>query len=212
MGSCWSSPSSWSSLAWPDGRCGNPASAAPARLSPPASSPPCSRAPRPAPPPALTARNRLATFTEIAKDGPSGYRSLARLQQAADKARTGDLPAALALWDQVSADEQADPSLRQVADMLWVQHQVDTGEPALDRRPPPIARRPRPALAPAGPRGARLAEAPHRRQRRRDHGTARDHRPRRTPRRACAPAPTGSSPNSASPPDIGDAGQAGISR
>lgn len=73
----------------------------------------------------------LATFTDIAKDGPSGYRSLARLQQAADKVRAGDLPAALALWDQVSADEQADPSLRRVADMLWVQHQVDTGEPAL---------------------------------------------------------------------------------
>ena len=73
----------------------------------------------------------LATFTDIAKDGPTGYRSLARLHEAADKARAGDLPAALALWDQVSADEQADPSLRRVADLLWVQHQVDTGEPAL---------------------------------------------------------------------------------
>ncbi|MDT7951859.1 MAG: tetratricopeptide repeat protein [Acetobacteraceae bacterium] len=72
-----------------------------------------------------------ATFTEIAKDGPSGYRSLARLREAAIKASAGDLPGALALWDEVSADEQADPSLRKVADLLWVQHQVDTGEPAL---------------------------------------------------------------------------------
>jgi hypothetical protein len=73
----------------------------------------------------------LATFATIAKDGPSGYRSLARLREAAAKASAGDLPGALALWDQVSADEQADLSLRRVADMLWVQHQVDTGEPAL---------------------------------------------------------------------------------
>lgn len=73
----------------------------------------------------------LKIFTEIAANGPSGYRTLARLREAAAKASTGDLPGALALWDQVSADEQADPSLRRVADMLWVQHQVDTGEPAL---------------------------------------------------------------------------------
>ena len=73
----------------------------------------------------------LATFAAIAKDGPSGYRALARLREAAAKATAGDLPGALALWDQISADEQADRSLRRVADMLWVQHQVDTGEPAL---------------------------------------------------------------------------------
>ena len=73
----------------------------------------------------------LATFSGIAKDGPSGYRSLARLREAAAKSGAGDLPGALALWDAVSADEQADPSLRRVADMLWVQHQIDTGEPAL---------------------------------------------------------------------------------
>ena len=73
----------------------------------------------------------LATFSGIASSGPSGYRSLARLREAAAKAAAGDLPGALALWDQVSADEQADRSLRRVADMLWVEHQVDTGEPAL---------------------------------------------------------------------------------
>ena len=77
------------------------------------------------------AAQSLETFSAIAKDGPSGYRALARLREAAAKASAGDLPAALALWDQISADEQADRSLRRVADMLWVQHQVDTGEPAL---------------------------------------------------------------------------------
>ncbi len=72
-----------------------------------------------------------AGFADIATDGPSGYRSLARLQEAAAKARAGDVPGALTLWDQVSADEGADRSLRRVADLLWVQHQVDTGEPAV---------------------------------------------------------------------------------
>ncbi len=73
----------------------------------------------------------LNTFGDIGTDGPSGYRSLARLRDAAMKANAGDLPGALALWNQVSADEQADRSLRSLADMLWVQHQVDTGEPGI---------------------------------------------------------------------------------
>ncbi len=76
-------------------------------------------------------KEALATFADIGTDGPGGYRSLARLREAAAKANSGDLPGALALWDQVSADEQADRSLRRVADMLWVQHQIDSGEPAL---------------------------------------------------------------------------------
>jgi hypothetical protein len=72
----------------------------------------------------------MQAFATIAANGPSGYRSLARLQEAALKAGAGDVPAALALWDQVSADEQADPQLRHLADLLWIQHQVDTGNPA----------------------------------------------------------------------------------
>ena len=52
------------------------------------------------------------------------------MHEAALKASAGDLPAALALWNQVSADETADPDLRHVADLLWVQHQIDAGDPA----------------------------------------------------------------------------------
>ena len=85
------------------------------------------------------------TFADIAATGPSGYRSLARLREAAAKATSGDLPGALTLWDQVSADEQADRSLRRVADLLWVQHQVDTGEPAL------VEGRIQPLVAPGEP-------------------------------------------------------------
>ena len=69
------------------------------------------------------------TFADMAADGPTGYRTLARLREAALKAGS-DPQAARALWDKVSADETADPQLRRLADLLWVQHQVDAGEPA----------------------------------------------------------------------------------
>ncbi len=69
------------------------------------------------------------TFADLAANGPSGYRALARLREASLKAGS-DLPAALALWDKVSSDEAADPDLRHLADLLWVQHQVDAGDPA----------------------------------------------------------------------------------
>lgn len=70
------------------------------------------------------------SFADLAANGPSGYRSLARLREAALKAGS-DLPAALALWDKISSDESADPQLRRLADLLWVQHQVDAGDPAI---------------------------------------------------------------------------------
>ncbi len=72
----------------------------------------------------------LREFSGLAASGPEGYRTLARLRAAALKVTAGDRPGALALLDQVSADTGADPLLRGLADLLWVQHQVDAGEPA----------------------------------------------------------------------------------
>lgn len=88
-----------------------------------------------APPPAgaaatASAGEAIGQFDKIAATGPEGYRTLARLQAASLKANGGDLPGALALWDQISADTQADPLLRDVANLMWVEHQVDSGEPA----------------------------------------------------------------------------------
>ncbi len=87
----------------------------------------------------------LAEFLNIGQTGPEGYRTLARLSAAALKANGGDVPGALGLWDQVSADEQADPQLRDVANLLWVQHQVDTGDP------PAVQGRLAPLIAPGNP-------------------------------------------------------------
>lgn len=72
----------------------------------------------------------MQAFAQMGADGPSGYRTLARLREAALKVSAGELPAALALWNQISADEGADIQLRHLADLLWVQHQLDSGDPA----------------------------------------------------------------------------------
>ncbi len=88
---------------------------------------------------AAAQQGAAAQFAQIATHGPEGYRTLARLREAAIRADGGDLPAALALWNQVADDGDADPSLRDLARLLWVQHQVDTGAPAtLEARLKPL--------------------------------------------------------------------------
>ena len=86
-----------------------------------------------------------AAFAAVAAKAPEGYRTLARLREAGLRATGGDLPGALGLWNQVSADTAADPLLRGLADLQWVQHQVDTGEPAA------VEGRLAPLLAPGNP-------------------------------------------------------------
>ena len=68
-------------------------------------------------------------FAGVAATAPEGYRTLARLRDAALKADGGNLTGAEDVWDQVSADGSADPLLRDLATLLWVQHQPETAEP-----------------------------------------------------------------------------------
>ena len=79
---------------------------------------------------AASREQAAAEFDRLAATAPAGYRTLARLRAASLRATAGDLPGALQIWDQVSADTQADALLRDVANLLWVQHQVDQGDPA----------------------------------------------------------------------------------
>jgi hypothetical protein len=69
-------------------------------------------------------------FARLATTAPVGYRTLARLREASLRWDLGDTNAALALWDQVSADGQADPQLRDLGSLLWAQHSLDKGDPA----------------------------------------------------------------------------------
>jgi hypothetical protein len=48
-------------------------------------------------------------------------------------ADAGNLNGAAALYDQVAADASADPLLRDLANLLWAQRMLDTGDPALLR-------------------------------------------------------------------------------
>ncbi len=75
--------------------------------------------------PAMEALLRLST------SGPIGYRTLARMRAAALDADGGNQAQALALWDAVAADHDADPLLRDLANLQWAMHQVDHGDPAL---------------------------------------------------------------------------------
>lgn len=87
----------------------------------------------------------IALFMQVAGRQPDSYRVLARLRAAALKADAGDQQGALALWDQVIQDKQAEPKLRDLARLLWVQHGLDGGDEA------EIAARLKPVLAPENP-------------------------------------------------------------
>jgi hypothetical protein len=82
----------------------------------------------------------LPGFALVAQEGGPGYRSLARLRAAALKADAGDRDGALALWDEVAGDREADPLLRDLANLQWALHQIDKGDPdAVERRLAPLA-------------------------------------------------------------------------
>jgi hypothetical protein len=64
-------------------------------------------------------------FTQVAKEGDAGYRSLARMRLAALAAQSGQTVQALALWDQVASDTSADRLLRDTANLHWALAQID---------------------------------------------------------------------------------------
>ena len=71
----------------------------------------------------------VAGFAQVAATAPDGYRNLARLREAALKQDGGDKAASLALWQGVADDPGADPVLRDLANLLWVDAQLDSGDP-----------------------------------------------------------------------------------
>jgi len=69
-------------------------------------------------------------FEAVAANAPVGYRTLARLRAAALHSEVGERDQALALWDAVANDTQADPLYRDLAALLWSLHGVDSADPA----------------------------------------------------------------------------------
>lgn len=70
-------------------------------------------------------------FAQVAARGPEGFRTLARLRQAQIAWDGGRHGPALGFWDAVHDDPAADTMLRGLASLLWVQHQLDDGDPAV---------------------------------------------------------------------------------
>jgi hypothetical protein len=91
--------------------------------------------------PAGPAREKaLAELAQVAREGGAGYRTLARMREASLRFDAGEKDAALGLWDQAAQDGSADPLLRDLASLMWVWHQIDTGPPAaLRARLAPLA-------------------------------------------------------------------------
>jgi hypothetical protein len=77
---------------------------------------------------------------QVAGTANAGYRTLARLREAALKADAGEAAAAEALWTAVANDTSADRQLRDAAVLQSVLHQIDSGDPAaLRARLAPLA-------------------------------------------------------------------------
>jgi hypothetical protein len=58
-----------------------------------------------------------------------GYAELAQLQEAALKAKAGDLPGAVAIYEKMTADGTVDESIRNLALILLALHTADTAPP-----------------------------------------------------------------------------------
>jgi hypothetical protein len=73
----------------------------------------------------------IAAFQHVAATAPVGYRTLARLRLGALQAASGKPEDAAAVWNALAGDADADPLLRDLANLLWAQQGVDKGDPAL---------------------------------------------------------------------------------
>jgi len=68
-------------------------------------------------------------FSLIARQAGGGYPVLARLEEAALKARSGDEKGAVALYEAVAADGSVDGVYRDVATLLAAQFELKSGDP-----------------------------------------------------------------------------------
>lgn len=66
---------------------------------------------------------------QVLATGNDGYAALAQLQAAAIEAKSGDIAAAVAIYDKLAADSSADEGFRNLALLLLAQHTADTAAP-----------------------------------------------------------------------------------
>ena len=88
----------------------------------------------------------IAAFASLAEDAGAGYRTLARLNQAAALREAGELSIAVSVYDRVATDGGADEILRDLARLLAAQSLLD-----LDAASDGISTRLQPLLAEDNP-------------------------------------------------------------
>ena len=69
-----------------------------------------------------------AAFASLAQTADSGRALLARFEQAASKVNTGDVPGAMAIYDQIAADSSVDQGFRDTATLLSARYTLDKGD------------------------------------------------------------------------------------
>jgi len=71
-----------------------------------------------------TALGGAKALTDFAASAPAGYATIADLRAAALYANAGQPSQAEALWSSIGNDTAADPLLRDLATLLWAQHEA----------------------------------------------------------------------------------------
>jgi hypothetical protein len=72
----------------------------------------------------------IKALAAIAANSGTGYKTMARFQEAALRAKMGETAKAVALYDAIAADSGADKILRDLAVLLGVMTALDTGQAA----------------------------------------------------------------------------------
>lgn len=81
-----------------------------------------------------------AAFASLAKTADSGRALLARFEEAASRVQSGDVPAAITLYDQIATDGSVDQGFRDVATILSARYMLDKAGPeAVEARLQPLA-------------------------------------------------------------------------
>ena len=70
-----------------------------------------------------------AAFAALAEKADAGRAVLARFEEAASKINTGDVAGAIAVYDQLVADNAVDPAFRDAATLLSARYTLDKGDP-----------------------------------------------------------------------------------
>lgn len=85
-------------------------------------------------------KDAMDVFAELGRQAHGGHATLARLEEAALKAKSGDTKGALALYDVLIADGAADPAYRDLARLQAAQDELKDGDPqAVIARVAPLA-------------------------------------------------------------------------